>query len=194
MTAPTTPRDLSVATLREKLTSDAPPRLLDVRSPAEFESAHIPGSLNIPLHVLREHREEIARLLDDDTVLVCRSGQRAGQAERALAEAGRPGLTVLAGGITAWEKSGAPTTYGQERWDMERQVRLVAGSLVLVGALGSFAVPGLQALSAFVGGGLVFAAVSNTCAMGVALSKMPWNRPKAVDPRQAIARLADSGR
>ncbi|MGJ3558781.1 rhodanese-like domain-containing protein [Streptomyces sp. INA 01156] len=88
----------------------------------------MPGSYNVPLGTLREHREELTRHLDTDVVLVCRSGQRAGQAERALAEAGLPGLTVLSGGMTAWEKSGAPTDYGQERWDMERQVRLAAGS------------------------------------------------------------------
>ncbi|MDH6223174.1 rhodanese-related sulfurtransferase [Streptomyces sp. MJP52] len=192
MTTSTTPRSLTTDELRTRLESAAPPRLLDVRSPAEFEGAHIPGSYNVPLDTLREHREELTKHLDGDVVLVCRSGQRAGQAERALAEAGLPGLAVLSGGMTAWEKSGAPTTYGQERWDMERQVRLVAGSLVLVGALGSFAVPGLQALSAFVGGGLAFAAVSNTCAMGVLLSRMPWNRTPSFDPRKAITQLADS--
>ncbi|SEQ32547.1 rhodanese-like domain-containing protein [Streptomyces radiopugnans] len=190
MTAPTTPRSLTADELRAKLGSDHPPRLLDVRSPAEFEAAHIPGSYNVPLDTLREHREELTEHLDTDVVLVCRSGQRAGQAERALAEAGLPGLSVLSGGMTSWEKSGAPTNYGQERWDMERQVRLVAGSLVLVGALGSFLVPGLQALSAFVGGGLAFAAVSNTCAMGVLLSRMPWNRTPSFDPRKAVAQLA----
>ncbi|WP_410535199.1 rhodanese-like domain-containing protein [Streptomyces sp. KL2] len=190
MTASTTPRSLTADELRAKLDSDHPPRLLDVRSPAEFEAAHIPGSCNVPLDTLREHREELTEHLDADVVLVCRSGQRAGQAERALAEAGLPGLSVLSGGMASWEKSGAPTNHGQERWDMERQVRLVAGSLVLVGALGSFLLPGLQALSAFVGGGLAFAAVSNTCAMGVLLSRMPWNRTPSFDPRKAVAQLA----
>ncbi|MEY7976091.1 rhodanese-like domain-containing protein [Streptomyces pilosus] len=191
MTTPTTPRSLTTDELRTRLDSADPPRLVDVRSPAEFEAAHIPGSYNVPLATLREHRGELTRHLDTDVVLVCRSGQRAGQAERALAEAGLPGLATLSGGMTAWEKSGAPTNHGQERWDMERQVRLVAGSLVLVGAVGSFFVPGTQALSAFVGGGLAFAAISNTCAMGVLLSRMPWNRTPSFDPRKAVARLAD---
>ncbi|GAA2410672.1 rhodanese-like domain-containing protein [Streptomyces glaucosporus] len=194
MTPSTTPRSLTADDLRAGLASGTPPRLLDVRSPAEFEAAHIPGSHNVPLDVLREHREELAEHLDADVVLVCRSGQRAGQAERALAEAGLPGLAVLSGGITAWERAGAPVDRGRERWDMERQVRLVAGSLVLIGALGSFAVPGMQLLSAFVGGGLAFAAVSNTCAMGVLLSRMPWNRTPSFDPRRAVARLADRSR
>ncbi|MDG9702817.1 rhodanese-like domain-containing protein [Streptomyces sp. DH37] len=191
MTTSTTPRGLTPGELRAQLGSDHPPRLLDVRSPAEFEGAHIPGSHNVPLDVLLEHREELTKHLDTDVVLVCHSGRRAGRAERALAEAGLPGLAVLAGGVAAWEGSGAPTDHGRERWDMERQVRLAAGSLVLAGALGSFAVPGLQALSAFVGGGLAFAALSNTCAMGVLLSRMPWNRTPSFDPREAVARLAD---
>ncbi|WP_037857979.1 rhodanese-like domain-containing protein [Streptomyces sp. NRRL F-5065] len=190
MTTPTTPHSLTIHELRARIDSGTPPRVLDVRSPLEFEEAHIPGSHNVPLPLLREHREEFTRHLDSDVVLVCRSGQRAGQAERALAEAGLPGLAVLSGGMTAWERSGAPTKYGQERWDMERQIRLVAGFLVLVGALGSFVVPGLQALSAFVGAGLAFAAVSNTCAMGMLLSRMPWNRVPSVDPREAVAQLS----
>ncbi|NJQ03828.1 rhodanese-like domain-containing protein [Streptomyces zingiberis] len=191
MTASTAARGLTTDELRTALASTAPPRVLDVRTPTEFEAAHIPGSYNVPLDTLREHRAELTGHLDPDVVLVCRSGQRAGQAERALAEAGLPGLAVLSGGITAWEKAGAPVTRGRQSWDLERQVRLVAGSLVLAGAVGSFFVPGTQALSAFVGGGLVFAAISNTCAMGVALSKMPWNRTEEFDPHRAVARLAD---
>ncbi|HEX5568141.1 MAG TPA: rhodanese-like domain-containing protein [Streptomyces sp.] len=192
MTAPTTPRSMNAHQLREKLDSANPPRLLDVRTPAEYKAAHIPGSHNVPLNNLREHLAELTRHLDTDVVLVCRSGQRAGQAERALAEAGLPGLAVLSGGMTAWEKTGAPVDYGQGSWDIERQVRLVAGSLVLVGALGSFVLPGMQLLSAFVGGGLAFAALSNTCAMGVMLSRMPWNRAPSFDPRKAVEQLANS--
>ncbi|MQS07753.1 rhodanese-like domain-containing protein [Streptomyces alkaliphilus] len=180
--------------LRARLDSANPPRLLDVRSPAEFEAAHIPGSHNVPLDTLREHCEELATYLDDDVVLVCRSGQRAGRAGEALAGAGLPGLPVLTGGVSAWERTGAPVNRGRERWDIERQVRLVAGSLVLTGAVTSFLVPGAQLLSAFVGGGLAVAAITNTCAMGVLLSRMPWNRTPSFNPREAITRLAgDNG-
>ncbi|WP_438874213.1 rhodanese-like domain-containing protein, partial [Streptomyces calidiresistens] len=190
----TGPRALDAGELRARLDSDNPPRLLDVRSPAEFEAAHIPGSHNVPLDTLRDHCGELATYLDHDVVLVCRSGQRAGRAGEALAEAGLPGLPVLTGGVSAWERTGAPVNRGRERWDIERQVRLVAGSLVLTGALTSFLVPGAQLLSAFVGGGLAVAAITNTCAMGVLLSRMPWNRTPSFDPREAITRLAgDNG-
>ncbi|MCE7081807.1 rhodanese-like domain-containing protein [Streptomyces sp. ST2-7A] len=177
--------------LRARLDSANPPRLLDVRSPAEFEAAHIPGSHNVPLDILREHCAELATHLDPDVVLVCRSGQRAGRAGEALAGAGLPGLPVLSGGVTAWERTGAPVNRGRERWDIERQVRLVAGSLVLIGVVVGFFVPGAQLLAAFVGAGLAVAAITNTCAMGVLLSRMPWNRTPSFDPRDAITRLTD---
>jgi rhodanese-related sulfurtransferase len=188
-----TPRSLDAAELREHLGSTNPPRLLDVRTRGEFESTHIPGSYNVPLDTLREHRAEFTEHLDTDVVLICRSGQRAAQAERALAEAGLPGVRVLSGGITAWQSAGAPLARGRERWELERQVRLLAGSLVLLGILGNLIVPGLQWIAAFVGAGLMFAAWSNTCAMGMLLSRMPWNRTASFDLRQVIGQLAEDG-
>ena len=177
MTATPTPTTghIDVTTLRERLAGDAP-RILDVRTPAEFETAHIPGSYNVPLDLLREHRTELTNHLDDDVILVCRSGARAGQAEQALGEAGMPGLRVLAGGIASWEAAGAPVNRGRQTWDLERQVRLTAGSIVAASVLGSTLTPRLKWVAAAIGTGLAGAAVTNTCAMGVALSKMPWNR------------------
>ena len=133
-----TARIIDVATLRSRLDEDAP-RILDVRTPAEFETAHIPGSYNVPLDLLREHRDELARHIDEDVVLVCRSGARASQAEQALGQAGLPGLHVLDGGMDRWERSGAPVTRGRRTWDLERQVRLVAGSVVATSVAGSSA-------------------------------------------------------
>jgi rhodanese-related sulfurtransferase len=126
MTAPITidPQDLS-----ERLKSAAPPRILDVRTPGEFDTAHIAGAYNVPLDLLREHHDEILRHLDEDVVLVCRSGQRAAQAEETLRRAGLANVHILAGGITAWEAKGFAVKRGRQRWDLERQVRLVAGSI-----------------------------------------------------------------
>jgi hypothetical protein len=60
---------------------------------------------------------------------------------------------------------------------LERQVRIAAGSLVLIGiALGWFVHPYFIGLSAFVGAGLVFAGVTDTCGMGMILARMPWNK------------------
>lgn len=167
---------IDVAELRELLAGADAPRILDVRTPAEFESSHIAGSYNVPLDVLREHRADLAPHLGQETVLVCRSGARATQAEQALATQGRPGLRVLSGGIASWEAAEAPVVRGRQTWELERQVRLVAGSIVAASVLGSTVAPRLKWVAGAIGSGLTFAAVSNTCAMGMALSKMPWNR------------------
>ncbi|WP_186382626.1 rhodanese-like domain-containing protein [Amycolatopsis rhizosphaerae] len=167
------------------------PRLLDVRSPGEFQTVHIPGSYNVPLDTLREHRAELLHHLDHEVVLICRSGNRAAQARKALAEAGLENLRVLEGGILAWEAAGRSVVRGKPRWDLERQVRLVAGSLVLVTGLVGLVVPGAHLIGTAVGAGLVFAAVSNTCAMGMMLSKLPYNRGPRTDIKTVIASLTD---
>ncbi|CCK24645.1 hypothetical protein BN159_0266 [Streptomyces davaonensis JCM 4913] len=183
---------LDPAALRELTRSGEGPRLLDVRTPGEFRTAHIPGSYNVPLDTLREHRAELLNHLDEDVILVCRSGARAAQAEQALAEGGLPNLRVLDGGVMAWESAGGPLTRGPARWDLERQVRLVAGSLVLVtGAAGLF-VPGLHLIGTAVGAGLTVAALTNTCAMGMLLSKLPYNRGPRTDLDTVVAALRDA--
>ncbi|CAM2946904.1 rhodanese-like domain-containing protein [Mycobacterium intermedium] len=58
MNAPTKTA-IAATELDELLNGENPPRVVDVRTPAEFETAHIPGSYNVPLDVLRKHRSEI---------------------------------------------------------------------------------------------------------------------------------------
>ena len=178
--------------LHQLLESGRPPRLLDVRTPAEFETVHIRGAYNVPLDLLRDHRDEIVEHLGDDVVLVCRSGQRAGQAEQTLRAAGLVNIQVLAGGITAWEANGFAVHRGAQRWDLERQVRLLAGSVVLTSILGSIAVPRLKWLAAGMGSGLVVAALTNSCAMGMLLSRLPYNRGSACDPQAMVAQFVDA--
>ena len=167
------------AELRRLLDDTTHSRIIDVRTPAEFEAVHIPGSYNVPLDTLREHRNELTQHLDTDVVLACRSGMRAEQAERAFADAGLSNLHVLDGGLMRWESEGGAVNRGRQRWDIERQVRLVAGGIVLAAGLGSIAVPSLKWVATAVGGGLFTAALTNTCAMGAALSKLPLNRGAA---------------
>lgn len=178
--------------LRDLLRSPAPPRLLDVRTPGEFETAHIAGSYNVPLDLLREHRDEIIGHLDQDVVLVCRTGQRAAQAEETLRHAGLVNVHILDGGITAWQANSFAVNRGAARWDLERQVRLVAGAIVLVSIVASIFVPGLKWVAAFIGAGLAFAALTNTCAMGMALAKLPYNRGATCDAQTIVSQLVDS--
>jgi rhodanese-related sulfurtransferase len=189
MTAPVT---IDSQDLSERLSSAAPPRVLDVRTPGEFETAHIASAYNVPLDLLREHRDEIINHLDEDVVLVCRSGQRATQAEETLRSAGLNNVHILDGGITAWEAKGFAVNRGAQRWDLERQVRLVAGSIVMTSIMGSVAVPKLKWVAAAIGGGLTFASLTNTCAMGMALSKLPYNRGATCDARTVVAQLVGS--
>ena len=178
--------------LRDRIASDSQLWILDVRTPAEFETAHIDGSYNVPLDVLQDHGSEVAEQLDQghDVVLVCRSGQRATQAAELLRSTGIPGGSVLKNGLTDWEGQGFEVNRGVARWDLERQVRLVAGSIVLSSVLGSIAVPRLKWLAAAIGVGLTYAAISNTCAMGTALSKLPYNRGATTDAQTVLSRLA----
>ncbi|HME17947.1 MAG TPA: rhodanese-like domain-containing protein [Mycobacterium sp.] len=190
MNAPTS-ATITSTQLRDLLASSAPLRILDVRTPAEFETAHISGSYNVPLDVLNKHGAEVIRQLDhdDDVVLVCRSGQRATQAAEFLRNAGLTGGRVLDKGISNWEGQGFAVDRGVQRWELERQVRLVAGSIVLSSVVGSVAVPRLKWLAAAIGAGLTYAAVSNTCAMATALSKLPYNRGAASDAKTVLAQL-----
>ncbi|MUL83638.1 MULTISPECIES: rhodanese-like domain-containing protein [unclassified Mycolicibacterium] len=168
------------------------PRLIDVRTPAEFETAHIPGSYNVPLDLLQEHRDEIAQHLDENVVLVCRSGQRANTAGQTLRDAGLPNVSILEGGMTAWQDKGFGVRRGAQRWDLERQVRLVAGSIVLSSVLGSIAAPKLKWVAAAIGAGLTTAALTNTCAMGMMLARLPYNRGASCDAQSIVERLIGS--
>jgi rhodanese-related sulfurtransferase len=189
MTAPTA---VSAAELRTRLQSPTPPTLLDVRTPAEFETAHIPGAVNVPLDVIRDRRGDIADRLHGDVVYVCKSGQRAAQAEEVLRASGHERGAVLRDGQQDWEGQGFDVDRGAQRWELERQVRLVAGSIVLSSVLGSVAVPRLKWIAAAIGGGLTFAALSNTCAMATALSKLPYNRTASYEPAQLVDQLGEA--
>ncbi|MFD6859734.1 rhodanese-like domain-containing protein [Rhodococcus sp. NPDC060090] len=183
---------LAPAALREVMESGKNLRVVDVRTPGEFDTVHIPGAYNVPLDLLREHRDEFCAHLDEDVVLVCRSGQRATQAEEDLRAAGLVNVHLLDGGMIGWEAAGLPVNRGAQRWDLERQVRLVAGSLVFGSVLVSVAMPKLKWLAAGIGGGLSFAALSNTCAMGAVLSKLPYNRGAFCDAQSVVAQLVEA--
>jgi hypothetical protein len=118
-----------------------------------------------------------------------RSGQRSAQAAKLLREAGLTTGRVLENGLIDWEGQGFAVARGAQRWDLERQVRLVADSVVLSAVVASAAIPRLKWLAAAIGGGLTNAAVTNTCAMATALSKMPYNRGAASDAKTILAQL-----
>ena len=156
--------------------------LIDVRTPAEYAEVHAEGARLVPLD-----RLDVKALLasrqgapDDPIYFLCRSGARAAKACEALGAAGFTHVLSVEGGTEAWIAAGLPVVRGTRKTiGLERQVRIAAGLLVLLGVvLGWLVHPVAYALSAFVGAGLVFAGVTDTCGMGLLLAKMPWNQVK----------------
>jgi glyoxylase-like metal-dependent hydrolase (beta-lactamase superfamily II) len=167
------------AELQARLDGDAPPFLLDVRTVLEFQSEHIEGARSIPLDQLDVRLDEIPDR--GEIVVVCRTGVRATIAAESLAGAGRR-AQVLDGGIVAWRRARLPVREGRKRLAVDRQVQLIAGSMVLAGvALGTLVSPWFLALSAFFGAGLTFAGATGTCGLALLLMKLPWNRPLPVE-------------
>ena len=175
-----------------RLRADRPDtRILDVRTPGEFESQHIAGAYNVPLDVLGEHSTEIRANVAERIVLVCRSGQRARKAELALASAGMINLHLLDGGMAAWVAAGQPVNEGKPRMSLERQVRIAAGALAATGGFLALTVnPLFAALPALIGSGLVFAGVTDTCTLGMMLGRLPYNRPATCDASAMVRALA----
>ena len=155
--------------------------LLDVRTPAEFREAHIPGSVNLPLGDLPRDCAELRERFDGKRVtVVCDTGRRAEQASLLLCTEGLDCVEVLPGGVEAWRAAGRELDRGAQGVSVERQVRITAGALVILGvALGLAVHPAFLGLAAFVGAGLVFAGVTDTCGMAAVLVRMPWNRAKS---------------
>ena len=168
-------------------------RLLDVRTPGEFEAQHIEGSYNVPLDTLSEHAAEIRAGVAEPVVLVCRSGQRGRKAEDVLRTAGMDNLYVLEGGLTAWTAAGGRVREGRPKLSLERQVRIAAGALAATGGFLALLVnPLFAAIPALVGSGLVFAGITDTCAMGMLLAKLPYNRGGSCDVQAMVRALTAS--
>ena len=190
MTALSTLADVIDVTQLHALRQEDPDlRILDVRTGGEFETVHIPGSYNVPLDTLGEHVRDLADV-EHPVVLVCQSGGRASQAHGKLTGAGKQSLHILEGGMSAWEESGGDVLRGEtDRWAMDRQVRLVAGSLALAATVASTMVPGVKWIAGAVGAGLTYSAVSNTCAMAAVLGKLPYNQTDKCDIQGVLTEL-----
>jgi rhodanese-related sulfurtransferase len=153
-----------------------PIELIDVRTPVEFREVHVPFATNLPLHELSA--EKIAascKTATDPLYVICRSGSRGNQACEKLVAAGCNVVNVE-GGTQAWDLAGLPVVRGKKTISLERQVRIAAGCLVVIGSALSLLDIRFVGLAAFVGAGLVFAGVTDTCGMGMMLARMPWNR------------------
>ena len=177
MSVPTiTPARLAELAKAESVT------LIDVRTPAEFEEVHVTFARNVPLDQL-----DPKTVSTDPTApvyVVCQKGGRGQKACEKLAAAGFTNVANVEGGTRACVEAGLPVVRGRKAISLERQVRIAAGSLVLLGVGLGFVHPALFGLAAFVGAGLLFSGITDTCGMALLLARMPWNRrkPKAGGP------------
>ncbi|MEU5939654.1 rhodanese-like domain-containing protein [Micromonospora sp. NPDC047548] len=185
---------MDVATARALIANNPDVLIVDVRTPGEFETAHVPASINLPLDQVDAQLGRIVNDAGGRMLLMCQSGNRATQACTKLAKAGLTGATVITGGMNAWIAAGGPVERGRERWSLERQVRLIAGGIVVLSIVASIWVPPARFVAGFIGAGLTFAALTNTCAMGALLSRLPYNRGAGCDVNASLGRLRREGR
>ncbi len=170
---------ISPAVLAERCASLGRVDLIDVRTPAEFRECHVAAARNVPLDQM-----DAAALLQarngsstEPLYVICQSGKRGQQACEKLRKAGCTNVVNVEGGTLAWIACGLPVVRGKKTISLERQVRIAAGSLVCLGVLlGGLIHPAFFALSVFVGAGLVYSGITDTCGMGLLLARMPWNR------------------
>ncbi|MGA1190861.1 MAG: rhodanese-like domain-containing protein [Bdellovibrionota bacterium] len=151
-------------------------RVIDVREPSEFRGSHIEGALNIPLSKIECGESSLP---SEGTLFIC--CQRGSRAEKACAlsrsQSTTARLSVIKGGMNSWIQGGLPVEEDLSApIALERQVQIVAGSFVVIGTvLGLLVHPGFFAISGFVGCGLIFAGITNTCGLALVLRKLPYN-------------------
>ncbi|GGI89526.1 rhodanese family protein [Halopseudomonas pertucinogena] len=150
--------------------------LVDIRSADEYAREHIREARHIPLDQLKADTTQLSG--ETAVVFHCRSGHRT-QMNAEILKACVPGESyLLEGGLDAWKQAGLPVTRdASQPLELQRQVQIVAGSMVVLGTvLGATVSPGFLLLAGLVGAGLVFAGVSGFCGLARLLMKMPWNK------------------
>jgi rhodanese-related sulfurtransferase len=147
--------------------------LIDIREKDEHAREHIAVARNRPLGAMTDLGG-----LKGPIIFHCRGGRRTADNETKLEQAANCEAYILEGGIEGWKRAGLPVVVDKSQpIEINRQVMIAAGSLVVIGVLlGAFVNAGFYALSAIIGAGLIFAGVSGFCGMAKLLALMPWNR------------------
>lgn len=153
--------------------------LVDIREADEFARRHVRGALSRPLSAFEQAHLKVDP--GKDVVFTCRTGMRTGANCQRLAAVVEGPAYVLEGGVDAWAAAGLPVNEDRKApLEIQRQVHIAAGALVLAGVVLGFALhPAFYGLSAFVGAGLAFAGVTGFCGMAMLLARAPWNRVRA---------------
>jgi rhodanese-related sulfurtransferase len=154
--------------------------IIDVRTPLEFGEIHVSNARCVPLDQLDPIAimSEKSTAFEEPIYVICKGGKRGAKAQQKFANAGYTNVVNVEGGTDAWIESGLPVVRGKKGMSLERQVRIAAGFIVLAGATAAIVTGNvyLAGIPAFVGAGLMFAGITDTCGMGMLIAKMPWNR------------------
>ena len=154
--------------------------VIDVRTPVEFREIHASMARNVPLDSLDAKNVMAQRngSAHEPLYVICRSGSRSTKACQKFIDAGFENIVNVDGGTTAWEQAGLAVERGKKAISLERQVRICAGLITLSGSVAAIITGNvyLAAIPAFIGAGLTFAGITDTCGMGMMLAKMPWNQ------------------
>jgi rhodanese-related sulfurtransferase len=174
---------ISATELSSLIASGKNIELIDVRTPIEYRSVHITIARNEPLDRLEPTSIQSARngSSGEPLYVVCRSGSRSRQACDKLIAAGVSNVVNVEGGTVACEAAGVPVVRGKKAMPLNCQVQIITGATVIAGGVLALLTNNLYwlALPIGMGAGLVFSGLTNTCAMGAVLARMPWNQVKA---------------
>lgn len=171
---------ISAKELQDRIQAGEKIDMIDVRTPAEYREVHASIARSVPLETFDAAAVLVQHRGTNPLYVICRSGSRGRQACEKLQAAGCSHAINVEGGTVAWEQAGLPVTRGRKSISLERQVRICAGFLALAGGLAGMLIhPYFAGISAFVGAGLMFAGITDTCGMAMILARMPWNRVKS---------------
>jgi rhodanese-related sulfurtransferase len=174
-------KSISASELKNLINSGMQIDLIDVRTPLEFRAMHVTVARNVPLDRLDPNALRNAGGVSSDPLyVVCRSGGRSRQACEKLLAAGVTNVVNVEGGTMACASAGAPVIRGKSAIPLNCQVQIITGVSVIAGTIAALATANLYWLSLplVMGAGLVFSGLTNTCAMGTMLARMPWNQVK----------------
>ena len=154
--------------------------VIDVRTPVEFAGVRAAMARNVPLEsldpgaVMKDRNGSAGEPL----YVICQSGARGAKACQAFIDAGYTDVINVEGGTSAWDAAGLPVVRSNKSvMSLERQVRLTVGVVVLISTFLAIMVhPYFAGVAAAMGAGLTFAAITDSCALGMVLAKMPWNQ------------------
>ncbi|VUD40546.1 Inner membrane protein YgaP [Thalassocella blandensis] len=160
--------------------------VIDLRTPAEVDKEKLADCHCLPVHEFSAEKltsliQNSGKNSNEPVYLLCQSGKRAELATQKLANHPTLKTVILEGGLNAIKLEGMTTIRTTRKSiPLERQVRITAGSLVLLGVLLGFTVtPAFFYLSAFIGAGLIFSGITDTCPMAMLIARMPWNQIRA---------------